>query len=846
MKISKTITRREPKDNPYSYHNLRRDGIAWSQDFSGNHWSDYNAHDPGVTILEQLCYGLSDAIYRTEFDVADYLVDKDNKLDLDFLALAPPENILPCRPCTLKDYHHAIIDAVDEIERLWINIDQDSTAYNGLYRIEIQLTQLTQERCGVRANLKQMIIDKVVRIYASMRNVGEDITAVIVTKQDDYQLSADIEITMNVDINEVLADIYFVTGQWFKGLLANEESMHSYEELLASGQTIAKIFDGPTTVYSKFHQGAVSHTRSVAELHAAIQALSSVIDIKHLNLLSLLEPHKLIESVSSRASFVMPLQQSDIGVTLRQGDHYIACRFPDFSNRYQHKLFKTATIRHTRQETASLYQRPTGKFRHFERYYSIQNDFPVVYHLNVQGISPTVNAQDWVKVQQLRGYLTIFEQFLANFNANITGIRSLFSKDMTSTKTYHFNYITNKTIKGIEPLYVDNASQQLETLLSKFDFYEERKSRVFDYLLALYGETLSLTMISQFYVGDAQSLAKKLIEQKSAYLSSIIGLTKDRGGAFDYTRQLSNTNTGGFYNRLAFHLGLYTQQYSRCSEALSQFFLTIANDEQSQSLFVHINQQETDILLDAHTVIPNQAGNHSLYKKLVASLKPFKNSTINHSLLTHGTHIERYKLLPVLQESQQDNEATQYDILFNGDYCASQHTSSSWLLIGRTSSENNAHQFVNLFIEFIAHLNQASEGIHILEHILLRPSSQLSTSDVEDDLSCQISVVMPNYTQRLSNSHYQQQAEHEIEMQCPAHIMANVYWFDYQTMMRFEILYFEWLTQRKSCVIRCQASIEAGNKLMTFMREQALLKSNEIASKSNSIDQDNNLVSEQY
>ena len=39
---------------------LREMGIEEIQKLSGKIWTDFNLHDPGVTILEQLCYALTD------------------------------------------------------------------------------------------------------------------------------------------------------------------------------------------------------------------------------------------------------------------------------------------------------------------------------------------------------------------------------------------------------------------------------------------------------------------------------------------------------------------------------------------------------------------------------------------------------------------------------------------------------------------------------------------------------------------------------------------------------------------------------------------------------------------
>ena len=61
------------------YDSLLRDGISLIQKFSGNKWTDYNFHDPGITILEQLCYALTDLGYRSNFKVEDLLLlNKDN------------------------------------------------------------------------------------------------------------------------------------------------------------------------------------------------------------------------------------------------------------------------------------------------------------------------------------------------------------------------------------------------------------------------------------------------------------------------------------------------------------------------------------------------------------------------------------------------------------------------------------------------------------------------------------------------------------------------------------------------------------------------------------------------
>jgi len=59
--------------NSQNYRFLRKEGIALIQNLSGDSWTDYNTHDPGITLLEAICYALTDLGYRTSFDIQDIL-----------------------------------------------------------------------------------------------------------------------------------------------------------------------------------------------------------------------------------------------------------------------------------------------------------------------------------------------------------------------------------------------------------------------------------------------------------------------------------------------------------------------------------------------------------------------------------------------------------------------------------------------------------------------------------------------------------------------------------------------------------------------------------------------------
>ena len=54
------------------FNDLRTEGITHLGNLTGKIWTDYNTHDPGITILEALCYALVDLDYRTKLPAADF------------------------------------------------------------------------------------------------------------------------------------------------------------------------------------------------------------------------------------------------------------------------------------------------------------------------------------------------------------------------------------------------------------------------------------------------------------------------------------------------------------------------------------------------------------------------------------------------------------------------------------------------------------------------------------------------------------------------------------------------------------------------------------------------------
>ena len=87
---------------------------------SGELWTDYNTHDPGITMTDLLNYALTELDYRLRFDMPDYLSADPAGFQPGRYGLFSPVEVFPTVPVTPEDYRKLMIDAVDEIENLWI------------------------------------------------------------------------------------------------------------------------------------------------------------------------------------------------------------------------------------------------------------------------------------------------------------------------------------------------------------------------------------------------------------------------------------------------------------------------------------------------------------------------------------------------------------------------------------------------------------------------------------------------------------------------------------------------------------------------------------------------------
>lgn len=111
-----------PKDRTLTaaenYSFLRGEGLRYIEELAHELWTDYNTHDPGITILEALCYAITELAYRTSFGITDLLADERGAIGTD-QAFFTPREIFTSEPFSLTDYRKLLID-LKGVSNAWI------------------------------------------------------------------------------------------------------------------------------------------------------------------------------------------------------------------------------------------------------------------------------------------------------------------------------------------------------------------------------------------------------------------------------------------------------------------------------------------------------------------------------------------------------------------------------------------------------------------------------------------------------------------------------------------------------------------------------------------------------
>lgn len=569
------------------FNGLKNEGLAFIQEHMGNEWTNLNPSDPGVTILEQVCYALTELGYCNDFSIQDLLTSKNGELDLADQFYQPAQ-ILTTAPVTINDYRKYLVDAVAGVENAVLVKAADIDGLNSQQYSTYLLIDPAYNADSIPGICKaaHLCLNK-------SRNLGECFAVPQALLPAYFFVSGTIEIDKQSNLQSILQQVQDAVNNYIFPKVAAQ----GYYSTSSATIPLDEIFNGPLLDNGFILTDSLGIKKNkllsidIVPLISAVPGIVSVSDI------AFYRNGANGTKVSCDPASVLSL---DIPGSIKNGLLKIQVNGNAIAG-VQMDASTPAIAWSPADEVGFVYgEQPVagialnkGLYRDINNYYSIQNTLPAVFAVGADG--PPPNASDFQVAQsrQLKGYLTLMDQLLANQFSQTANINRLFSFKNTLTgapadlirfmhlqdpyEREHYKYPVPflsfspvyfyqslYDVPQIRPLLKDNRTYDFNDDATqadvendkswtayKLDPYNaymyglmkitehddcnlERRNNMLDHLLARHGESpLLVDAYTEQAVYSGTALQDKVIF-KSLYLQNYASLSYNRVKGYDY------------------------------------------------------------------------------------------------------------------------------------------------------------------------------------------------------------------------------------------------------------------------------------------------------------------------
>jgi hypothetical protein len=252
---------------------------------------------------------------------------------------------------------------------------------------------------------------------------------------------------------------------------------------------------------------------------------------------------------------------------------------------------------------------PPGRDRNIARYRSILHQFPRVYGVGPAGLPPQASVQHQAQMKQLKAYLQLFDQLLADQFAQAANAAGLLAADDPTTPTYAAGSVESKDQElgdlAIDEVRVDDYQSAVDAAAQAASESPEGialRRRQLDHLLARVGETYVDPLVATD-TSDWDGL-----EERRALLDGIAQVTASRGQAGNSLQPFGIDNRGGLEHRIALKLGLRPENGERFLLVEHLLLRALPEDkEQSEPLLAEVASADP-YSLQLSFVFPADAG----------------------------------------------------------------------------------------------------------------------------------------------------------------------------------------------------------------------------------------------
>lgn len=624
------------------------------QRLSGKVWTDYNVHDPGVTVGDIANHALAELDYKLGFGLPDYLAKKGVPFSPRHSGLFPPEEVYTTQPVTTEDYRRLFLTHIPEIDNVWV----DCNPATGGYTVKVMLSPFGVEDA-------KAVCDRVKALYHSHRNLCEYLSGEVeILKPEDLEFQAEFEVDPAEDVSVVLARIYRTLLHYLSGAV----------QISAPSEATSSSF--PPEEWLEGMTDCVRETSPELQQteHELYKLLREVKGVRSFMTCYLMREGKPLTDFSEGFGLQIPEKAKDFHVRIHQGK--LSGVQPDirtFRTRLE-TLYLTGRHREAIQEERKEYnwRIPESVFRDIFSHDTIIGDFPACYRLSEKR-DQGENA--------FESYLKLYDRVIQEGLAEVEGLPRILSLDAEDAGN-----LNNRHIRKVKKQYLD-------------------------FLDKLYGvESHPVWLSEQNCYGETE---EDTLRRRMGFLRHTARLTGNRSRAGNILRPGGESTPPVIKEWFCRLLGLESSDEYTVSNVLPKYNLRIVDRKGGKSLTERIDS----LLIDEHMLkedkvekveyeelAADEAKKQNEYKRIRSELDYFNVNRISGDLFRGGTDLESYRTVQLGKE--------EYILLYRN------RERGGWSNLGRADSRKRLNTLANILRRFLRELNRACETIYIVEPVL--------------------------------------------------------------------------------------------------------------------------------
>lgn len=732
------------------YVSLQRDTIGMLEQLSGKVWTDFNAHDPGITMLDVLNYGLTELDYKQGFPLVDYLTGKEEVFRPEELGLFLPEQVFPTNPVTTDDYRKLFLMNVPELENVWIDVNGGT----GGYCIHLEVFDFMKGVIG------EGVRRRVEKLFLSHRNLCERLESIDFVKLESVWLEGELDLLPGTDVTAVVVEMYHRAYVY----LARHVGYDGPEVMKQQAVPPDEWLDGPNDADIRISTPAKDEIRTESELYRMLRGLPGVRSLHSFYIRG--KGGQLVNYFERPYGLVVPQNLTELKrcLTVKVDGLPADVRMEHFISAFDVNHMTSGNYLRVRPARRFAVDCPSGVWHPVFVHDSVADDFPDNYGVNGNGLSGFADPERKAKALQLKAYLSLFDFVFARGLRELDELKRVMRLD-DRLRYAVFSEEDFRTLSSAGLFKGEDVSAFCSRDVLKL------KSRLLDMLDGIYGEDSDPEWLNEYNYYDEPEAMR--VTRRVKFLEKVPLWGRDRFRACNWSEGEDEVNIPGVKAYVSALLDWPCDEGRAAGNIFPSYNLNyIRKDEYEQGLsrMLKADLIQEEMLsrynMESVPVLPGPYTGED-YEGMRLALPYFHNNLLNDELFRGGIYPENFKIVRV----------DQYESLL----VFRDEERKVWMTLGRSPDRNKLGRMANILRDFLLKLNRESEAMYVVENQYADPPVYFS-----------LTIVLTGWSARMRHPRFREICRKLIVSRLPAHIRADFRWLDIDGMQRFEMAWRQW------------------------------------------------------